>query len=250
MIRKITFLSTLWLASALSLSAEKLQETFTQDHPIDPQGSISLDNVNGSVRIDVWDEESVRIEGVKRARTQEHLDNLEVKIDSSRDRLTIKTNLIDKGLRKNPGSIDYVLTVPRNCKLDGIRTVNGPIEITGVQGEVDASSVNGQVTATGLRNEADLSTVNGSVRASFEEGAHPVSLKSVNGSVTLRLPESCHASVEAKSVNGAIHCDFPVTIGEGRIRKNSLKGTIGEGGPEVHLKTVNGAIHIEKNASL
>ena len=92
--------------------------------------------------------------------------------------------------------------------------------------------------------------MNGSVRAGFEELAHPVSLKSVNGSVTIKLPEPCHASVEAKSVNGAIHCDFPVTLGEGKIRKNSLKGTIGDGGPELRLKTVNGAIHIEKDASL
>jgi len=46
-------------------------------------------------------------------------------------------------------------------------------------------------------------------------------------------------------VNGNVRTDFPLTI-QGRFRRNELSGTIGSGGRDLRLKTVNGDMILRK----
>jgi DUF4097 and DUF4098 domain-containing protein YvlB len=75
----------------------------------------------------------------------------------------------------------------------------------------------------------------------------------VSGSVTVSLPSGLDADVEASTVSGAITSDFPITVGGGSRRdgfsSRKLSGTIGRGGPRIELRTVSGAIHLEKSGN-
>jgi len=46
-------------------------------------------------------------------------------------------------------------------------------------------------------------------------------------------------------VNGDISSDFPITV-TGQVSRRHLTGTIGNGGPELTLSTVNGGINLLK----
>ena len=46
-------------------------------------------------------------------------------------------------------------------------------------------------------------------------------------------------------MNGSISTDFPLTV-QGRINRRQLNATIGSGGRELELETVNGSIDIKK----
>jgi len=170
-------------------------------------------------------------------------------VDAKADRIRIKTKYPDSKLKRNKNnstSVDYTLTVPKQSRLDGVSTVNGGIEIEKVSGDVEASSVNGTVIATGLAGDVELSTVNGSVKATFAEVKKAVSLKSVNGGVTVALPPEANADVSANTLNGGISSDFSLQAKKHFPVGRNLDGKLGDGGPAIKMSTVNGGIHLDR----
>lgn len=241
-------LATFILAPAAFATTE-VREEFHQTYPLDKQGRVQLENVNGNVRITTWDREEIKVDAVKRAKKQEHLDEVKIEVDAKSDRIRIQTKYPDakaKRSKNNSTSVDYTLTVPKQSRLGAISTVNGGVEIENVAGDVEAASVNGHVSATGLAGDVELSTVNGSVQATFAELKKAVSLKSVNGSVTIALPQEANAEVSANTLNGGISSDFSLQVKKHFPVGQNLDGKLGAGGPTVKMSTVNGGIHLDR----
>ena len=61
----------------------------------------------------------------------------------------------------------------------------------------------------------ELSSVNGTVKGSFAEVKKAISLKSVNGSVTITVPPEANADVSAKTLKGGVSSDFPLQTKKG-----------------------------------
>jgi len=57
-------------------------------------------------------------------------------------------------------------------------------------------------------------------------------------------PDHYSAHLVARTVNGGISVDFPVTV-QGTL-KNRLDTNLGQGGPTIHLQTVNGGVSISR----
>ena len=129
--------------------------------------------------------------------------------------------------RDNDVKVEFTVRVPEGVRFVG-RTVNGGVTVAS-SGLARAQTVNGSITAT--MGRADWT---GSL-----------DLKTVNGSITVELPSSVSARVEAKTVNGGIESDFPLTV-TGRFGPRRVSGTIGGGGRDLRLETVNGGIHIRQ----
>jgi len=256
-IRSHTFFALVSIATVAGaqavFAANEVREELRQTYPLDKQGKVRLDNVNGDVRIVTWDREEIKVDAIKRAKKQEHLDEVKIEVDAKADRIRIKTKYPDSKSRRNKDnsvSVEYLLTVPKSSRLDGINTVNGGVEIEKVGGDVKASSVNGAVKADGLSGEVELSTVNGSLKANFAQLKKSVSLKSVNGSVTVALPPETNARVSANTVSGGISSDFALQVKKHFPIGRNLDEKIGEGGPAIELSTVNGGIRIDRSKAL
>jgi DUF4097 and DUF4098 domain-containing protein YvlB len=147
--------------------------------------------------------------------------------------------------RDNDVKVEFTVRVPEGVRFIG-RTVNGSVEAQGLTADAEVYSVNGAVTVTssGL---ARAETVNGSITAAMgrADWSGPLELKTVNGSITVELPATVSARVEARTVNGGIETDFPLTV-TGRFGPRRVSGTIGSGGRDLTLETVNGGIHIRR----
>ncbi|PYQ11697.1 MAG: hypothetical protein DMF80_20960 [Acidobacteria bacterium] len=147
--------------------------------------------------------------------------------------------------RDNDVKVEFTVRVPEGVRFVG-RTVNGGVTAEGLSADAEAYSVNGGVTvaSSGL---ARAQTVNGSITATMgrADWTGSLDLKTVNGSITVELPSSVSARVEAKTVNGGIESDFPLTV-TGRFGPRRVSGTIGGGGRDLRLETVNGGIHIRQ----
>jgi len=74
-------------------AAREVREEFHQTYPLDNQGKVQLENVNGYVRIGTWDREEIKVEAIKRAEKQEHLDEVKIEVDAKSDRIRIKTKI-------------------------------------------------------------------------------------------------------------------------------------------------------------
>lgn len=228
-----------------------LTEEFHQTYPLTPDGRIELDNINGDVHISSWDQNQVKVDAVKYADTKERLDEAKIEIDSRADALSIRTKYPEHdhnwnwGSHNNPASVEYTLTVPRTARLDEIKLINGSLDITGVNGEVNASCINGRLEAQNLAGRARLLTINGRLNAQFDQLAGPsVDLNSVNGSVELTIPSDAKAEIEASTVSGGINNDFGLHVNHHQFVGHDLRGELGTGGTRIKLENVNGRIEI------
>jgi len=145
----------------------------------------------------------------------------------------------------NDVRVHFKVRVPAGVLFTG-HTVNGDIETDGLGGDVDVATVNGDVrVSTG--GHAEATTVNGSieVRMGRADWTGTLDFRTVNGGITVYLPDDFSAEIEAETVNGDIETDFPMTV-SGRFGMRRIRGTIGAGGRRLDLQTVNGSIKLRK----
>lgn len=247
---------TVVLAVALiasgSLSA-KVTEEETFSFELSDGGRLSVSNVNGSITVAGGRGNNVEIIAIKKADKQKTLDEIEIDISHSADAIDIETELPNSGGWFNWGSggaeVTYEIVVPAGTNLDSVETVNGGVEVSGVSGDVNAETVNGKLKLSDLVSDASLSTVNGSIDASFArlEGQQRVKAETVNGRVTVRLPENADVRVGADSLNGSINArDFGLETEKGFVGSD-LNGSVGNGSARLNVDTVNGSIKIRSN---
>ncbi|HBB88708.1 MAG TPA: hypothetical protein DC047_13945 [Blastocatellia bacterium] len=241
----------------LELQREEVREEFHQTYPLAANGRVSLENINGDIRITVGDSNEVRVNAVKRAYNPQRLAEAKIDITATTDAIRIRTDYPnreqnftteERGRYNNPATVDYTIVVPRQARLESIDLINGSMDIDGVEGDVKASSVNGRVVARGLKGEAKLNTVNGPVDVTFAQldPTKPLSLGSVNGPVVVVIPSDSNALVRAETIHGAIRNDFGLAVKDGEYVGHSLYGQLGSGGSRIKLGNVNGGITIKR----
>lgn len=233
---------------------DELTEEFHQTYPLSPTGRVSIANINGDVHINVWDQNSVKVDAVKRAYSQARLSEMTIDVSTTADSVRIKTKYPERqsydgrNREDSAGSVEYTLTVPRGADLDSAELVNGSLDIEGIQGDVHASLVNGTVRAAQLHGDVKLSTVNGHLEADLAalQSSKSVTLNSVNGSIVLTIPAGASADVKASTVHGAITNDFGFAVEDGQYVGHNMSGQLGSGGARVRLNNVNGSIAVKR----
>jgi hypothetical protein len=149
------------------------------------------------------------------------------------------------GNHHNNARVDFTVRMPQNLRFTG-KNVNGAVRAESMGRYVDAESVNGEIHVQ-TQSWASAESVNGSIDARLGRTDWPGELdfKTVNGSIKLEMPSNLNAEVDFKSVNGHLESDFPLTV-QGSMGKHVLHGTIGNGGRELNVKTVNGSVELRK----
>jgi len=148
------------------------------------------------------------------------------------------------------------------------KTTSGAIKMTKVEGEtIIADSTSGKVTLQEITGIIEAHCVSGRIKITDSKGAAKsvrttsgsiwveligiaesppdMVLTSVSGDVTLLLPSNISAEIDAKTTSGRISLEFKVLV-EGEIEKRRLRGTVGQGGIRITLKTTSGDISLEK----
>jgi hypothetical protein len=229
-------------------------ERFEQTYPLNANGRISVSNVNGSIVVEAWDKNEVKLEAVKIANSKERLSQVQIKVDSKPDYLRVET---DYGNWKNGNwncsgycrlEVQYKLTVPRGAVLNEIETVNGSVTISNMTNVTKANAVNGSVKATNLRGTAQIETVNGTSEVTFDrlDENSKINLSTVNGRVNLVIPSDADATIKADTVNGSISNEFGLPVRKGKYVGRDLYGKVGNGNVKINLDSVNGGLAIKR----
>lgn len=248
----------LWIGSLLlalaGTAAADVTETEEMSYTVNPGARVSLENVNGDIRISGGADGQVKVVAHKKAGKQEYLDELKIIVEATADHVRIETRH-PKGEggwfhwgNDGSGSVAYELSVPSDVSLDSIETVNGDVTIKTVAGVVKAGTVNGGLNMENLAGDVSLETVNGSITAVFDSlsGEQRVDAETVNGKIVLLLPADASARVTAETVNGSIDADdFGLKPEKGFVGRD-LSGEIGGGSARISLDTVNGSIRLNK----
>lgn len=233
-----------------------------------PAGSaVEIRGINGEIIADSTNGSEVQVVALKRSRRSD-VNSVQIKVvqhaggvticalypndegaypsscgfDAERSDRTRESSQSVK-VRNNDVNVDFTVHVPARVSFIG-KTINGGISATSLSGNVVARTVNGgiKISTTGY---AEATTVNGEITARFSDASWPSSLsfKTVNGEISLDLPANVSAAVEAQTLNGTINSDFPLEVTNLKGRKY-VKATIGSGGRELVLQTLNGSINL------
>jgi DUF4097 and DUF4098 domain-containing protein YvlB len=223
--------------------------------------SIEIKNINGDISAEPASGDELEVTAGKSARRSD-ASQVEIKVVEHAGGVTIcavypsddagSPNVCEPGqgkgrmnVRNNDVKVAFKVRVPAGVTLVG-RTVNGDINALELSSNVQSHTVNGSINIS-TSGYAQGATVNGDITARLRDANWPGSIdfKTVNGAITLDLPAATNSKVEANTVSGDISSDFPLTMLESTSRKH-LSGTIGAGGRELSLKTVNGSIHLKR----
>lgn len=143
-------------------------------------------------------------------------------------------------------SVSFVVEVPRSVDL-GLRSQNGGISVEGVAGNLELVTVNGGLSLSQVAGKVNGRTTNGGITArldGMEWRGEGLDLETTNGGIRLTVPEQYNAELEARTVNGGISFDFPVTV-SGRIGRQ-VRTTMGNGGVLIRVTTTNGGVTVAR----
>jgi DUF4097 and DUF4098 domain-containing protein YvlB len=246
------------LLFSTAAGAATLEATFDRKFEVRPGILFALNNTNGRITIRSWDQQRVQVHAVKRVESRDPetarkaLNELKIEPSVTADAVRINTNyprqhygFFDWLAGTNVSlSVQYDVTVPRSMNLN-IENTNGAIDISDVRGSHQISNTNGHIELLRCAGDVDAETTNGAIRAELGEVnvGKSIRLETTNGRITVTLPKTLAARVDASTTNGSIKTDLPVTTTE--FRRNTLRGTINGGSSaELRLRTTNGSINI------
>ncbi len=251
------------LLALLAPAAWAESEDFRWAGRLKPGQTLEVKGVNGGIVAEPSSDDGATVLAEKRSRRDdpaeveiqvvEHAGGVTICAVYPASRFSLRGNRCEPGeggslgADRNDVEVEFRVSVPEGVHFAG-RTVNGGITAEGLGGDVLANTVNGSVRASG-RGVVRGETVNGSLfaRLGRADWTGDLSYSTVNGSITVELPESANAEVRASTVNGGIDADFPLTV-KGKWGPKSARGTLGSGGRNLALETVNGAIRLRKRS--
>lgn len=235
----------------LVTAQEKATADWTKSYPLTGGGRVEIVNVNGRIDVEAWDGATVEVRAERTGKgstpeaARRMLDRIEIREDVSQGRIRLETKVAPGSHWFGGGSeVRYRVRVPAQAEV-ALETVNGGIEITGVQGRVEAETTNGGVTVRHVGGSIDASTTNGGLDVDVDAVAdRGINLECTNGGIRLRLPRDAKATLSARITNGGIDAENVDIALTGEATRRRLEGRLNGGGPRIDLEGTNGGIRI------
>ncbi len=237
-------LAVVTAAAILAAPCFAIDDVFQQTYPLRAGGSFELQNVNGSVRVSGWGRDEVEVYAKKSARQNEgDLKRVTIEVAARADGISVQTRYPqDAGVEVY---VEYHIRVPQRVQLRRVATVNGSVNVFGVEAAGELRAVNGDIEVYDSAGGLSARTTNGDVRVEMRqlEASRPVRLETMNGSVLLGLPRDADADLEVRSLNGDFRSEIPATM-QSAQGPREFRVRLGAGGTPVRMRTVNGGIRV------
>jgi len=225
--------------------------TFRRSLPLEPGGSLLIENGTGNVEIRGWERNEVDIMaeegwgrisrpgfGLGRAASPD------IGIDTIDTLLKITTRQAGREDIGRP--IHFSLEVPRAITIQGIEMASGNLTLSDLYGKVKADVEEGDVRISNFSGSVDLLAGRGMVEVELLDfrAEDEVLLTVKEGDLTVYLQPEASARIEATASNGEITSEFELGTA---LPAKKAAGTIGAaGGGRLSLTAFRGDIHLKK----
>jgi putative adhesin len=251
------------LPYSLSAQAEEWTKTFTVTGP--PE--LRVETSDAAIHVDTWDQKTIEARvtsskwGIGQGGIQvfDHQtgDTVEIEVRfphgihimSVGDRRTIvEIHMPREGrVRLHTGDGEIRLRDLKGA-LD-VESGDGHVEADNVDGTLRAHTGDGRVIVRGRFDDLDISTIDGRIEAEAIAGSSigkGWELKTGDGSVTLKVPESFAADVSLHTGDGHITLDMPLSV-QGRYDSSNVQGKLNGGGASLAIHTGDGSIRLGRS---
>lgn len=213
------------IAFALLLPAGvEAQQTVERSRAAPADGSVEIENIAGSIRIEAWDRNEVSMT----ARLGRGVERVDFEGEGS----TTRIEVVYPRSGRNVEGADLVVRVPAGSRIEA-EGVSATVTVQNVRGEIDASSVSGNVTVTGGGRTVEAASVSGNVR--IAASSTDLRAESVSGDVDVT---GASGSIEAETTSGNINV---AGRDASNVSLHSVSGRVGYTGSLAR----NGAVNIE-----
>jgi hypothetical protein len=201
---------------------------------------VHVANVDGAIRIDAVDGNSVVIEVVREG-PEAVRNKTEVEVVQQGDAVKARVccgpcQEARSSCKGELASVRFTVKVPKGSELN-IGAVNSVVTVNGVAGAQEISTVTGRVEVNGSERRLEISAVDGEVVLAPRK-VMTTSVNTVSGDVRLKLPAKADAKVEFTSVGGSFN-GSSVALG-------SKQKSYGAGSQEVEVSTVSGSLTVQE----
>ena len=239
-------------------------DEFRWSGTIAPGQTVAVKGVNGSITAEASGGNEVQVVALKSSRKSD-VNSVQIKVvphsggvsicalypspsgdlpDCASESSEIVRSTANHRIENNDVQVDFMVKIPASVNFVG-KTINGEVSATSLSGNVVTRTINGsiRISTTGY---AEATTINGEITARLGDAQWPTPLnfKTINGAINLDLPANTSTDFEAETMNGTINSDFPINLTTTLKERKHLRGRIGAGGRELHLKTLNGSINL------
>jgi hypothetical protein len=251
-------------ATLAGCSAPGLETTVhsTETISVDSGTELTVQNQQGLVDVAGWTDDAVELD-VTRRTTLDRSALQRATVESAVDDgvLSVESQFEDRRAR-NRVTVDIRIRVPGDVSVRALQTANGDVQARDVTGDADLLTRNGNVSARNVDGFPRLESTNGNVtaentagldRARTLNGNVNVEVRrirsetlaaSTNGSVTLSVPPTLDADVVLTVGNGNVTV-ADVSLSNERRIATRVTGRLGDGGPRLEGRTVNGDVTLQ-----
>jgi len=233
----------------LGSNAFKAEEPFSLAVELTSQTRIRLTGINSLIVVTgVAATDSVRVSGTRSVRSEsladaeEHLPDLEVRVESVADEIAVRTIQPANSAGRNY-QVDYQLTVPSDFETT-IVNANGTITVDDMNNTVSVINANGTIILARIDGNIFADLGNGEVQCDATlplDGTIDIAVG--NGEIALAIPDSTSAMLSASIGTGDIDT-FGLDLQNEIRTATALTGTLGAGRGTIALGVGNGTITV------
>jgi hypothetical protein len=238
------------------VASGRAQDEWTRTYTVDAGGRFELINVNGRVTAEASDGTAIEVKAERTAKAgsdesaRELLGRIEMReeVGDGRVRVEVRAPRLS-GMSGH--EIKWTLKIPRGVAVD-LRTVNGGVRMTGLEGDIRARTTNGGISGSGiLATSLDAAVTNGGIDIELARAVSSgtFEIEAVNGGVSLTLPGESKADISGRAVNGGVSVTGLDVVAAGEQSRRRLDGQLNGGGARITIETVNGGVRIGKSLS-
>jgi hypothetical protein len=250
----VALASLLVVAAGPARAADDREERIEKTLELTGIQKVRVQNVNGPVRVESWENPTLSLVAVKKAKggsAAETLAQTEVRIQKTATAIDIET-VLPKNRSWSffswwghaSAEVAYELKLPASVAVQ-VETVNGRITADRRSGPLVLNTVNGSIRVSAQEGQVRANTVNGSVEVSFAGAARKSDLETVNGSVTVTAARDSSIRYNLQTVNGRIRSEFADLKVEGKWGPKEARGELNGGREAVSVETVNGEVRLQ-----
>jgi hypothetical protein len=240
--------------SHTAFAVELLEEIVEQKYDVDTNATLSVANVDGSIRVYAAEAPQIVIQAIKKAYTRERLQGIVVDVKATQGSVAIKTTFPPRknALSDRSGTVDYIIVVPQTARITDLTLTNGELLVEGLRtgGSATAHLVNGWLGGHNCFADLNLTVETGRLDVAFdwwETHSFSVKAASTRGNVRAIFPSDASVSLNATSLEGRIANGFDTNKTNAGDVIHSIATVIGtDAGAAISLEAARGNIRIEK----
>ena len=231
-----------------------LEEVVEKVYSIEPNANVSIQNRDGAILVYGSDVNELRIRSLKRAYSQERLNQITVDISTKPGSVSIVTKFPPQprwAFSDRSGTVDHTVVLPATASISALDLNAGEVLLDSMRGrELRARLHDGRIFARNCFTNLDLTMNHGTLTLSYdwwEQGKFSARANVGQGNAWVFLPTEAAFRLAAEAAHGKIANDFnnvPLTANSSAQEMKIDQIINGGGSATIRIRVDKGDIRI------